>query len=204
MQLEAFGEAAWRVRLPEGTGAGRARALLEALRATPGVVDVVVSERHVLIVSSPGAITSPKGVSDVIERVLASRPPANPGRDHLVRVLYDGADLAEVARGVGATTGDVVSIHSRCIYEVAAIGFMPGFAYLRGLDPRLTIPRRSTPRPRVPALSVAIAGPYSGVYPFTSPGGWHLLGTAVGFTPFDARSGAAMSVGDRVRFEVTA
>jgi len=77
---------------------------------------------------------------------------------------------------------------------------LPGFAYLRALDPRLVLPRRATPRPRVPALSVAIAGPYTGLYPFASPGGWHLLGTAVGFAPFDAHTGAAMSLGDRVRF----
>jgi KipI family sensor histidine kinase inhibitor len=77
---------------------------------------------------------------------------------------------------------------------------MPGFAYLRGLDPRLVIPRRATPRPRVPAGAVAIGGPYTGVYPLASPGGWHLLGTAIGAALFDVRSGATLALGDRVTF----
>jgi len=105
-----------------------------------------------------------------------------------------------VASASGLSPAEVVAIHSGTAYEVTVVGFLPGFAYLRALDPRLVLPRRATPRPRVPALSVAIAGPYTGVYPFASPGGWHLLGTALGFTPFDARTGAAMSLGDRVRF----
>lgn len=94
----------------------------------------------------------------------------------------------------------MVALHTGAVYEVAFVGFLPGFAYLRGLDPRLVLPRRAAPRTRVPALSVAVAGPYAGVYPFAAPGGWHLLGTAVDFAPFDAVTGAAMAAGDRVRF----
>ena len=94
----------------------------------------------------------------------------------------------------------MVALHAASTYVVATIGFLPGFAYLRGLDAHLVLPRRSSPRARVPALAVGIAGPYAGVYPFASPGGWHLLGTAVGFTPFDARRGATLALGDRVRF----
>jgi UPF0271 protein len=203
--LEPFGDTAWRARLPEGSdGAGR-RVLLEALRALPGVLDVVVAERHALVVLAPDA--SLDGTREAIARVLARAPPSGPDeptrpelREHRVLVRYDGADLAEVASAAGMSEAEVVAIHAGTAYEVAAMGFLPGFAYLRALDPRLVLPRRATPRPRVPALSVAIAGPYTGVYPFASPGGWHLLGTAVGFTPFDARTGAAMALGDRVRF----
>lgn len=117
-----------------------------------------------------------------------------------MRVRYDGPDLDEVSRRLATSTAEVVSLHTATTYTVAAIGFQPGFGYLRGLDRRLVLPRRDTPRPRVPALSVAIAGPYTGVYPFASPGGWHLLGTAVDFCPFDAERGAALALGDRVRF----
>jgi 5-oxoprolinase (ATP-hydrolysing) subunit A len=201
VQLEAFGEAAWRARLPEGTGVANARALLEALRAMPGVVDVVVSERHVLVVQTPGTTAPPAGLSDVIERTLASAPTRIPVREHRVRVCYDGPDLSDVARAAGVSREEVVALHSASRYAVAAIGFLPGFAYLRGLDSRLVLPRRSTPRPRVPALSVAIAGPYTGVYPFSSPGGWHLLGVASGFVPFDPGKGATLTLGDRVTFE---
>jgi UPF0271 protein len=80
------------------------------------------------------------------------------------------------------------------------IGFLPGFAYLRGLDPRIVVPRRPSPRARIAPLSTGVAGPYTGVYPFASPGGWNIVGVAVGFTPFDARSGAKLALGDRVLF----
>jgi UPF0271 protein len=203
--LEPFGDTAWRAHLPEGSDGASRRELLDGLRALPGVVDAVVSEEHALVVMAPGAPLD--GVREAIARTLArgsaSAPdePTRPElREHRVLVRYDGADLAEVASASGLSPAEVVAIHSGTAYEVTVVGFLPGFAYLRALDPRLVLPRRATPRPRVPALSVAIAGPYTGVYPFASPGGWHLLGTALGFTPFDARTGAAMSLGDRVRF----
>jgi UPF0271 protein len=203
--LEPFGDTAWRAHLPEGSDGASRRELLDGLRALAGVVDAVVSEEHALVVMAPGAPLD--GVREAIARTLArgsaSAPdePTRPElREHRVLVRYDGADLAEVASASGLSPAEVVAIHSGTAYEVTVVGFLPGFAYLRALDPRLVLPRRATPRPRVPALSVAIAGPYTGVYPFASPGGWHLLGTALGFTPFDARTGAAMSLGDRVRF----
>lgn len=204
-ELQRFGDTAWRAHLPEGADGTSRRGLLERLRALPGVVDVVVSERHALVVLTRG--TPLDGARDGIARVLAGESGSAPGtatrtepREHRVLVRYDGADLAEVASASGLSQAEVVAIHSGAEYEVSSVGFLPGFAYLRPLDPRLLLPRRATPRPRVPALSVAIAGPYTGIYPFASPGGWHLLGTAVGFAPFDARDGAVLSLGDRVRF----
>jgi UPF0271 protein len=196
--IEAFGDGAWRARLPEGANG---RALLDALRMLPRVHDVVVSERHALVVFDPAE--PPEGVDEAIAHALdAPSAGATPPREHLVAVRYDGADLAEVAAAAGMSVDEAAARHANGEYVVAAIGFLPGFAYLRGLDPRLAVPRRATPRPRVAALSVAIAGPYTGVYPFASPGGWNLLGTAIDFTPFDARSGAAFALGDRVRFRM--
>jgi 5-oxoprolinase (ATP-hydrolysing) subunit A len=204
-ELQRFGDTSWRARLPEGSDGTSRRGLLERLRALPGVVDVVVSERHALVVLARG--TPLDGARDGIARVLAGESASAPGaatrsapREHRVLVRYDGPDLADVAAASGLSQAEVVAIHSGAEYEVSSVGFLPGFAYLRALDPRLVLPRRTTPRPRVPALSVAIAGPYTGIYPFASPGGWHLLGTAVGFAPFDPRDGAALSLGDRVRF----
>jgi UPF0271 protein len=203
--LQPFGETAWRARLPEGGDGASRRVLFEGLRALPDVVDVVVSELHALVVLAPGAPLdrARDGIARVLARASESRldEATEPAlREHTVLVRYDGVDLGEVASAAGLPPAEVVAIHAGAAYEVAAMGFLPGFAYLRGLDPRLLLPRRATPRPRVPALSVAIAGPYTGVYPFASPGGWHLLGTAVGFTPFDPRVGAVLSLGDRVRF----
>jgi UPF0271 protein len=193
--LEAFGDAAWRVRLPEGAGG---RAVLDRLRALPRVVDAVVTERHALVTFDPAA--PPQGVEAAIEQALSAPASAVSSREHVVRVRYDGQDLAEVARAAGVSVAEAVALHAGGAYVVAAIGFLPGFAYLRGLDPRLEVPRRESPRPRVPPLSVAVAGPYSGIYPFASPGGWNVVGTALGFAAFDASAGAALALGDRVRF----
>jgi UPF0271 protein len=194
--LERFGDAALRARLPEGANR---RAVFEALRALPRVVDAVVTEEHALVTFDPGA--APGGVAEAIAHAARSSSTLGAApREHTVPVRYDGPDLEEVARAAGMTPQEAASLHQAGRYEVVAIGFLPGFAYLRGLDPRLVLPRRPTPRTRVPELSVAVAGPYTGVYPFASPGGWHLLGTAAGFAPFDSTRGAVLALGDRVRF----
>jgi UPF0271 protein len=174
--------------------------VLEALRTLAGVQDAVVSERHALVVFDPAA--RPAGVEEAIERAISNGRGATPSvpREHRVGVRYDGADLDEVAALAGIGREEAAVLHAAGDYVVAAVGFLPGFAYLRGLDPRLAVTRRAVPRTRVPALSVAVAGPYSGVYPFASPGGWNIVGTAVGFVPFDARQGATFALGDRVRF----
>ncbi len=195
--LERFGDAALRARLPEGAPS---RAIFESLSTLPGVIDAVVTERHALVTFDPSA--PPRDVAEAIERAL-SAPESGPiPRAHSILVRYDGADLDDVATATSMTPAEVIARHTQATYVVAAIGFAPGFAYLRGLDPRLVIPRRATPRPRVPPGAVAIAGPYSGVYPLASPGGWHLLGTAVEAVLFDARSGATLALGDRVTFAV--
>jgi UPF0271 protein len=193
--LEPFGDAALRARLPEGAPS---RAVFEALRALPGVVDAVVTERHALVSFDPAA--PPGGVGEAIERALSAAASAAAPRSHSIAVRYDGPDVDDVARTARMPRDEVIARHTQAVYVVAAIGFVPGFAYLRGIDLRLVLPRRATPRPRVPAGAVAIAGPYTGVYPFSSPGGWHLLGTATGAPLFDPRSGAALALGDRVAF----
>ena len=195
LALERFGDAALRARLPEGAPS---RAILEALRALPGVLDAVVTERHAMLTFEPWA--PPRDVGEAIERALSAPESAPLPRVHALRVRYDGPDLDDVAQATSSTRAEVIARHTEARYVVAAIGFMPGFAYLRGLDPRLVVPRRATPRSRVPPGAVAIAGPYTGVYPLASPGGWHLLGTAVGAVLFDARSGAQLTLGDHVTF----
>ena len=194
--LEPFGDAGWRVRLPEDANA---RGVLDALRALPGVEDAVVAEGLAVVAFDPAR--PPRGVREAVERALRESAPGTVLREHTIRARYDGPDLAEVAAYAGVTAPEVVALHTGATYVVAAVGFLPGFAYLRGLDPRLAVPRRASPRPRVPALSIGIAGPYTGVYPFASSGGWNLVGTAVDFVAFDAATGAALAVGDRVRFE---
>jgi biotin-dependent carboxylase-like uncharacterized protein len=116
-------------------------------------------------------------------------------------VRYEGADLAEVTRTTGLDEAEVVRRHAAATYTVAFGGFMPGFAYLTGLDPALRVPRRSSPRERVPEGSVAIAGEFAAVYPAATPGGWMLLGTC-DVPLFDVRREppALLRPGTRVRF----
>jgi KipI family sensor histidine kinase inhibitor len=106
-----------------------------------------------------------------------------------------------VAAATGLEVAEVVDRHRRAAYRVAFCGFSPGFAYLTGLDPALHLPRRAEPRTRVPAGSVAVAGPYTAVYPRATPGGWHLLGTCGQrlWDP-DADPPARLTPGTRVRF----
>ncbi len=165
------------------------------------VVEVVPAARTVLLdgVADPDAVAG---------RFAGRRPAAlPPGAGPLLEVetVYDGADLAEVAGYWGVTPAAAVRIHTGCEYRVAFCGFAPGFAYLTGLPTRYAVPRRATPRTRVPAGSVALAGPYTGVYPGASPGGWQLLGRTELPLWDPAREPAALlAPGVRVRFRAAA
>jgi UPF0271 protein len=198
--IEAFGDAALRVRFAEDAPqAIDRRALLAALRAHDRVVDAVVTEAHALVTFDPES--PPEGIDRAIDAALqGTGAPAPAPRHHVVRVRYDGEDLEAIASAAGRSTRDVVALHAAGTYTAAAIGFLPGFAYLRGLDPGHAVPRRATPRSRIAALRVAVAGPYTAIYPFASPGGWNLIGTAIDFAPFDAGAGARLALGDRVTF----
>ncbi|MFF5368127.1 allophanate hydrolase subunit 1 [Streptomyces sp. NPDC013187] len=137
------------------------------------------------------------------ELTAAELPPAPP-RGHAaveIPVRYDGPDLADVAAHWGVAVPEVARIHAATEFRVAFCGFAPGFGYLTGLPPRYDVPRRATPRTAVPAGSVALAGPYTGVYPRSSPGGWQLIGTTDAVLWDHARVPAALlSPGTRVRF----
>ena len=113
-----------------------------------------------------------------------------------------GLDLETVGAAHGLTGTEVVALHSSVEYLVSAIGFIPGFPYLRGLPEQLHTPRRKTPRTRVPAGSVAIGGAQTGIYPFEIPGGWSLIGCTPWrlFNPY-SQAPSFLQVGDRVRFK---
>lgn len=112
-----------------------------------------------------------------------------------------GPDLADVALAAGCSEADTVALHTGTTYRVYLVGFVPGFPYMARVDPRLALPRRSTPRQTVPAGSVAIAAGQTGIYPAETPGGWHLIGRTP-LKPYDpAREHPFLfKAGDRVRF----
>lgn len=118
-----------------------------------------------------------------------------------IPVRYDGPDLTDVAVRTGLTVAEVIERHSSRNYRAYVSGFVPGFTYLGDLDESLVLARRSVPRVRVPAGSVAIAGAQTAVYPLDTPGGWHLIGTTA-VVMFDAarESPALLRPGDTVRF----
>jgi KipI family sensor histidine kinase inhibitor len=128
---------------------------------------------------------------------------------HEISLVYDGEDLAELAGRHDLGVGEVIERHCAPIYEVAMLGFSPGFPYLTGLDPKLCTPRRATPRAKVPAGSVAIGGSHTGIYSIESPGGWHLVGTTAVrvFDPArrepDDEAMFLLRAGDRVKFMPT-
>jgi inhibitor of KinA len=135
---------------------------------------------------------------DKLERAVAL-----PERVVEIPVCYGGdygEDLGPLALAHELAPTKLVELHVAPLYFVGMLGFLPGFPYLCGLDERLITPRRSTPRARVPAGSVAIGGEHTGIYPLESPGGWHLIGrTPVSLFDLNADPPSLLQVGDRVR-----
>jgi KipI family sensor histidine kinase inhibitor len=182
---------------------GEALALYASLSAAklPGVTDLVPAARTVLIHLDP-AVTGPAEVRAAVEGLdtsdaVAARPAAV-----RIPVSYDGPDLADVARSLGFSAEEVVARHTGTPWTVAFTGFAPGFGYLTGGDPVFDVPRRESPRTRVPAGSVGLAGRFSGVYPTDSPGGWQLIGrTGERMWDLDRAEPALLVPGATVTFE---
>lgn len=175
-----------------------ARLYAEIRRRRPaGLIDVVPAARTVLL-TGPGAVPL---AAELPQWSLAPID-TNTGTACVeIPTVYDGEDLADTAAACGLSLDALIDLHAGAAYRVAFCGFSPGFAYLEGLPPVLQHPRRDTPRTRVPAGSVAIAGAWCGIYPRSSPGGWHLLGR----TPLELWNGdcdppARLTPGTAVRF----
>jgi KipI family sensor histidine kinase inhibitor len=156
------------------------RAALDADRPA-GVTELVAAARTLLVRWDPavtGHAAVARAVTAAAGRAAGGGPAlAAPHPELTVPVRYDGPDLAAVAEAAGLRPEEVVARHTAPRYTVAFAGFAPGFGYLTGTDPALHLPRRAEPRTAVPAGAVAVAGGFTGVYPRSSPGGWHLLGT---------------------------
>jgi KipI family sensor histidine kinase inhibitor len=211
--------------LAEVDDVAQGQALYAALRAAGGLdalVDLVPAARTVLAIARPdragrecldrlasivdGFVPS-GGAPGGAARAGPLDPPSVQGApdDHgpLVEldVRYDGPDLAATADLLGLSPDDLARRHAAAGYRVAFCGFAPGFGYLTGLPDELRVPRLPTPRTRVPAGAVGLAGEFCGVYPRESPGGWRLIGrTDAVLWDTDREPAALLSPGTRVRF----
>jgi KipI family sensor histidine kinase inhibitor len=178
-------------------------AMLDAVRAASlaGVREVVPGARTLLVKFDPGT-TDRRALSATIAGIDLSVRRAQVGEIFEIPVVYDGEDLGDVAAVLGCSVDDLVKRHTQATYTVAFTGFAPGFAYMTCDDPTFDVPRRKSPRVRVPAGAVALGGKFCGIYPSESPGGWQLLGrTPVEmWDPRRARA-ALLAPGDRVRFQ---
>jgi KipI family sensor histidine kinase inhibitor len=204
-----LGESALTIRLGDVASVSNsehAAALAEAIRREQidGVREVVSAVASVTVYFERRAANGEPRTAKLRE-VLARLPEMATSTaafaTHTIPARYDGTDLDEVASRVGLTRDEVIKRHAAGEYHVLAIGFLPGWAYLGPLDPSLALPRRATPRTRIPAGAVGIAGTQTGIYPRVSPGGWNLIGST-DVVLFDAQRErpALFHAGDRVRF----
>lgn len=219
IEIEQLGETAVLVRFGDAvdaTLASRAQRFARFAREAriAAVLDVVPAFASVALYFDLDRLRPDEAPEQVVEATLAgflgagAARSAWPGRLVVLPVAYGGAcgpDLDAFAQRVGLAARGVIDRHVAPEYRVGMIGFLPGFPYLIGLDPKLELPRHATPRPRVPAGSVAIGGAQTGIYPCASPGGWHLLGRCAArlFDPQRAEP-ALLRAGDRVRFRPVA
>ncbi len=217
--IEPLGETALIIRFGAGLDPAanqRVHAASALLReaALPGIVDLVPAYATLAIRYDPSAWSDAAGglptanAIAAVRAVFAHPPPQIAQAAHaiVIPVCYGGEfgpDLDALARHAALDVDEVVARHAAATYCVAMLGFAPGFPYLFGLDPALEMPRRASPRTRVPAGSVAIGGAQTGIYPSESPGGWQLIGRTP-LTLFDARRDppSLLAPGDQVRFAV--
>lgn len=184
---------------------GEALALFDALRERPlpGVVEIIPAARTLMIRTAPG-VTADRNVAReiVARRPAPGTPPALRAADMVeLPVIYDGEDLADVATFMGLSTTEVIAAHQETVWQVAFCGFAPGFAYMTCEDPRFDLPRRKSPRTRIPGGSVALAGRFCGIYPKETPGGWQLIGrTEVPMWDLTREPPALLRPGVRCRF----
>jgi KipI family sensor histidine kinase inhibitor len=200
-----LGDAALLVRFASGQESyARAAALADSLadERPAGVMDSAAAYETVAVYFD-GQVHTHFGIAAIVRQrlQLLRASPRNVPDPITIPVSYDGPDLGEVCERLGITPESFIELHAGTEYTAHAVGFVPGFAYLGELDERLRLPRRATPRVRVPAGSVAIAAANTAVYPFATPGGWHLVGSTRS-TMFDAarERPALIGVGARVRF----
>ena len=201
MRLLPCGDLAVLVELSDRAERRRLDAALRA-RSIPGIIEHVPADRTVLVkVARAGDLQSVVDALRALE-LPATAPASAEHGSVAIPVRYDGPDLAAVADVLRVDEQEVIARHTGALWRVEFSGFAPGFAYLTTDDVDLDVPRRDEARTRIPAGSVGLAGPYSGVYPSSSPGGWQLIGST-DLTMWDPtrEDPALLTPGRTVRFE---
>lgn len=209
-RIRPAGDAALRIELPprlDEAVSAQVIAMGESVRERMGglIRDAVVGYHTLTVCFDPLRVDA-RWLEDQLSAIAADAAdrPARPRAQMEVPVCYGGEfgpDLSDVALAAGCTEDEAVELHTSREYRVFVVGFVPGFAYMGPVDPRLALPRRFTPRTRVPAGSVALAAGQTGIYPMDTPGGWHLIGRTP-VRPFDESRAEPVLFrpGDRVRF----
>lgn len=183
----------------------RLLAMAAALRGQHGLVDAVPGLHSLSLIADLGRISPAQLEAQARQAWARAKPLREQRAERRLAVRYGGSggpDLLEAAAQLGLSPAQLVDAHAAPRYEVACLGFLPGFAYLLGLPTELALPRREVPRLRVPAGSVGIGGEQTGIYPLDSPGGWQLIGHCA--QPlFDATADppSLLLPGDWLRFE---
>lgn len=204
MRVKDVGDTAFSVEFDDNAGVQALRRALRGPSPLLGLVEVVPGLTSLLVGFDP-RMTSREEMEARVRALTVGTgsSPAEAGRLWRIAVRYDGPDLDAVAAASGLSVDEVIARHSGTRYTVLMLGFMPGFAYMGGLDASLRIPRRTEPRLKVPAGSLAIADDMTAIYPWESPGGWHLLGsTEINLFDADRQPPALLAAGDRVEFVV--
>lgn len=182
-------------------------ALAEHIGKLPTVAEVVIGMNTLSVFTQPLTFTELNSLKQQLTELSEQIDGQSIEGKHVeIPVQYGGEygpDLKPMSQALGLSVEEVVKLHSEAIYTVYFIGFQPGFPYLGGLSEKLYFPRRETPRTKVPAGSVGIGGEQTGVYPFSSPGGWQMLGrTQMPLFDLTQNPPTALSAGDTLQFTV--
>lgn len=170
------------------------------------IQEAINTEDSVVLIIKKNTLISEKWLEQCIDNLERNLIQAKSDRDTVIQieVRYNEShpDFRHVCQFLGLSSSQLIELHTKSTYTVAMFGFTPGFAYLIGLQPELVIPRKETPNLKVSAGSLAIAGPYTGIYPFSSPGGWYVLGQSD--FRFISNSATTLDIlaqpGDKVQF----
>jgi KipI family sensor histidine kinase inhibitor len=170
-----------------------------------GVIETVPTIRSLIIYYEPLSLSTAALQEQILELMQDLQTTETSGQTWQLPICYDPAlapDLSHVADRSGLSQAQVIELHSGVTYHVYMLGFLPGLAYLGDVPNKLALPRRETPRPRIPAGSVGIAATMTCIYPMDTPCGWHLIGRSpVPLWDLMQETGALLAAGDKVKLK---